>query len=77
MSKLDEFQSKYPSPLSVYDGKNLSDLPVGFNADGKSLDNGPHDQTPRSEAYQQHPYPIRAPEQGNAFDFHSRLFTLY
>ncbi|PVG04704.1 hypothetical protein CPB86DRAFT_777982 [Serendipita vermifera] len=70
MSKIDEFQSRYSSPLSVYDGQSLSELPTGFNTDGKSLDNGIHDQTPRSEAYGRHPTPIRMPEQGNAFDFH-------
>ncbi|CAG8759289.1 11192_t:CDS:1 [Acaulospora colombiana] len=73
MSNLSEFQSKYPSPMSVYDGQSLSSLPTNFNVDGKSLDNGIYDQTPHSEAYRRHPTPIRTAEQGNAFDFHSRL----
>ncbi|CAG7851577.1 SubName: Full=Uncharacterized protein {ECO:0000313/EMBL:CCA72680.1} [Serendipita indica DSM 11827] len=64
------FSQKYLSPLAVYDGQQLTELPTGFNSDGKSLDNGPRPQEPSSECYKQHPAPIRAIKEGNSFDFH-------
>ncbi|KIM22851.1 hypothetical protein M408DRAFT_332716 [Serendipita vermifera MAFF 305830] len=61
----------YTSPLAIYQGQNLTELPSGVNADGKSLDNGLRERAGgKSAAYVVHPLPIKPPEQGNAFDFH-------
>ncbi|KAG8832671.1 hypothetical protein FRC17_000890 [Serendipita sp. 399] len=71
MSTSSEFWTRYPSPLKVYEGHNIPPLPTGTNADQKSLYNGildPHRQL--SNAYQQHPEPIRPIDKGNSFDFH-------
>jgi len=72
MSASKHFQEVYPSPLSVYEGQPLPELPTGVTVDGKSLDNGVRGY--KSEAYQRHPAPIQPLEQGNAFDFHGMSF---
>jgi hypothetical protein len=76
MPMLKEFQEMYTSPLAVYEGQTLPELPTGVTADGKSLDNRvPASGEPRSEAYQRFPAPIQAPERGNAFDFHGLSYS--
>jgi hypothetical protein len=77
MPRTKEFQEMYTSPLAVYEGQNLPDLPTGVTSDGKSLDNGARaSEEHRSEAYQRFPAPIQPPERGNAFDFHGLSYSI-
>lgn len=68
----DEFHKKYPSPLSVYKDQALEPLGTDSVPGQKHLDNGDAaNSPPSSKAYREHPAPIRPPEEGNSFDFHS------
>ncbi|KAG8870006.1 hypothetical protein FRC20_000491 [Serendipita sp. 405] len=71
MSTSASFWARYQSPLKIYEGLTLAPLPTGTNADQKSLNNGDiNTQNQLSDAYQQHPEPIRSKDKGNSFDFH-------
>ncbi len=56
----------WESPLKGYE--NAEPLPIGFNADGKSLINTPG---PKSASYDEFQKPIDS--SNNGFDFHSKF----